>query len=148
MPYRKIVILGGPFTGKSWLAGRLTELMGARAFDLGAPGADAGALVEEALRAQAWIIEEHREQPDARALDAADLVVLVQAPAWLRALRRARGLVGGPRARRTAAPPVRTAHVLETLRRAGERGFLCRTTDDVRRLLDHVVGLGDPPRHE
>jgi len=148
MRYRKILILGAARSGRSWLARSLAEVTGIRAWDPGAPGVDAEHVRRSARADETWILEEHCAAPDPGAFEEADLVVLLRAPLWLRGLRGLRARLRGER-RAGATPPSAGPAAAELgadpLGRAGARGFLCRSSEDVRRLLDAVVGVQDRP---
>ncbi|GJM22754.1 MAG: hypothetical protein DHS20C15_26690 [Planctomycetota bacterium] len=147
MRYRKILILGAARSGRSWLARSLAEVTGIRCWDPGAQGVDAAHVRAEARAEATWILEEHVAAPDREAFDEADLVVLLRTPLWLRALRSARGYLRGERRVSAATAPTegRASPNSDPLTLAGERGFLCRSSDDVRRLLDEVVGVDSAP---
>ncbi|MGH7022989.1 MAG: MATE family efflux transporter [Caulobacteraceae bacterium] len=110
---RRIAILGGAGAGKSTLARRLGERLDLpvihldlMAFGPGWTRRSAGALradLATALKSGAWIVEGTYEEASALTLPAADLVLWLDRPVWLRLFRAWRKTVahsGRPRADR------------------------------------------------
>jgi len=98
MSYRKIHILGGPGSGKSYIAGRISAATGIPVFDLDnifwdrkagrygirASEEDRNRSLARVLSRDCWIIEGVYHQWLAQSFKDADLIVVLTPPVWLR----------------------------------------------------------------
>jgi adenylate kinase family enzyme len=172
MRHRRIQIIGSPGSGKSWLASKLGAVTGLPVLDLDgmcwdvssgrwgvarAPAERASAL-ERVVAQEAWIVHGTDVDWTAPALAAADMVVLLTAPVWLRDLRLlSRWLARAVRRREPAGMTLAqlgellrrghryAAHELDhargPLREAQRRLVHCDSSEDVRQVLEDVLGL-------
>ncbi len=142
MARHRILIIGAPASGRGWLAERIEALTGIPAERVGSS--------TTAPAAREWVRLASRADEVAVMLDASELVVLVHAPAWLRYCRLLLRRRGDPRSGgglRAALGATRVWRVKEfpdierLLGKARRRTLHCRSSDDVRSVLECVFGL-------
>ena len=96
-PVRRIMIIGGPGAGKTWLSQRLSDQLSLPVFavddavwsrtgELRAPE-DIDAIVREWAAKDQWIIEGGNSRTYADRARRADAVILLQPPRWVRVCR-------------------------------------------------------------
>ncbi len=152
----RILIVGPPASGRGWLAERIHALTGIAIQGDGPEGADARAdRSRRDLELHEWVVLATRAADVSPAVAAADLVVLVRTPSWLRHLRLLlRKVTGSPipgglrlalrETRRWAAeewPAMRAIEGFDV-----PRFMTCQSSDDVRAVLECVLGI-DEQRH-
>ena len=101
MKYRKIHIIGGPGSGKSYIAEKISTLYNIEAYDLDdlfwdrhtndygtkARDEDRNSALDRILKQESWIIEGVYYRWVEQAFNDADLILILTTPKWLRHLR-------------------------------------------------------------
>jgi adenylate kinase family enzyme len=176
MRHRRIHIVGSPGSGKSWLASKLGAVTGlpvvdldgmcwdvsAGAWGVARPAQERAGALGRVVSQDAWIVHGTDVDWTGPALEGADLVVLLTAPAWLRDLRlSSRWLARAVRRREPTGMSLgqlgallRRSHhyaddelgaARDPLAHVRDKLVTCGSSEEVRQVLEGVLGLPDRP---